>query len=257
MILLISPAKTLDFSPVKIGCLASVPRLINDANLLAKEVQMLDKNSLGKLMSLSENLSQLNYNRFQDWTDDESAVGKKEALYAFKGDVYTGIDVENLSSAAQDFLHEHLRILSGLYGLLRPLDNILPYRLEMGTKFQNSRGKHLYDFWDNSITELLADDLSKDDGVLVNLASNEYFKAVKTQMLAGTKIITPVFKDEKNGVFKVVSFFAKKARGLMCRYVAENAIFDPEELKAFDSEGYFFNGDLSSENEWVFTRFGK
>ena len=191
---------------------------------------------------------------FEAWSQPFTPENAKQAVLAFKGDVYTGLDAESLSEKQFKFAQKHLRILSGLYGLLRPLDLMQAYRLEMGTKFENKAGKDLYSFWGDKITQALnAEIVSQKDDVLVNLASNEYFKSVKPKLLNG-RIVTPVFKDWKGDKYKIISFYAKKARGLMCRYAIDNDISNVDKLKGFDYEGYAFNESMSSENEWVFIR---
>jgi cytoplasmic iron level regulating protein YaaA (DUF328/UPF0246 family) len=202
-------------------------------------------------MKLSDKLAALNMARFQTWQKPFNLENAKQALLAFKGDVYTGLDADTLDVAGLDFAQQHLRILSGLYGVLRPLDLMQAYRLEMGTKFANAKGKDLYQFWGSQLRESIESELK--DGVLINLASNEYFKAVEAKKLKA-RIITPVFKDWKNGQYKIISFYAKKARGLMSRYIIDHSINDPENIKGFDSEGYRFSPEMSQADEWVFLR---
>ena len=205
-------------------------------------------------MSLSDKLAALNVARFQSWQPDYAEPDARPALFAFKGDVYTGLDVERLLATELDRAQQHLRILSGLYGLLRPLDLMLPYRLEMGTELVNSRGKQLYEFWGDRITLALNQALAEQgDEVLINLASNEYFRAVQTKKLKAS-IFTPQFKDEKNGQFKMISFFAKKARGRMAAWLLQNDVHKPEDLRDFAVDGYQFNNALSSGQTLVFTR---
>jgi len=199
-------------------------------------------------------LGSLNFGRYQDWQPSFTTDNAKQALLAFKGDVYTGLQAEEMSEDDLQWAQNHLRILSGLYGLLRPLDLMQPYRLEMGTKFANAGGKNLYEFWGEKITEGLNAELAKQPTpVLINLASNEYFKAVKPKVL-NAEIITPVFKDWKNDKYKIISFFAKKARGLMSQYIIKNRIEDAEQIKQFALAGYQYNEAMSSAKEWVFTR---
>ena len=205
-------------------------------------------------MGISEKLGDLNFGRFLNWQPEFTSDNAKQAVLAFKGDVYTGLDAEKLSEKELVWSQDHLRILSGLYGLLRPLDLMQPYRLEMGTKLPNKKGKNLYDFWGNKITDGLNQVLVETGSqVLVNLASNEYFKSVNRSNL-NADVITPVFKDWKNGQYKIISFYAKKARGLMSRYIIKNKITDPEKLKQFDVAGYTYNAAMSSAREWIFTR---
>jgi len=204
------------------------------------------------LMKLSDKLATLNVNRFQHWATPFTLENARPAMYAFKGDVYTGLDAYSLKKSDVNFAQKHLRMLSGLYGVLRPLDLIQPYRLEMGIKFANQRGSNLYEFWGDLITQKINEEpVAKD--VILNLASNEYFKAVKTKQL-NASVITPVFKDEKNGKYKIISFYAKKARGLMAAYVIKNRIKNVDEIKKFDVAGYQFNPEQSTDKEWVFLR---
>jgi len=204
-------------------------------------------------MSISDKLGQLNAERFQTWHTPFTPDNARQAVLAFKGDVYTGLDAESFSSGDFSFAQKHLRILSGLYGLLKPLDLMQPYRLEMGTRFENTRGKDLYAFWGSKITEALNQLLASDDKVLVNLASNEYFKSVQKKHL-DARLVTPQFKDWKNGQYKMISFYAKKARGLMCRYAIQNRITQADDLKGFNLDGYYFSEDQSDNNNWVFLR---
>jgi len=205
-------------------------------------------------MGISPKLAQLNFERFINWQLPFSTDNAKQALLAFKGDVYTGLDAYSLNEDELQTAQNDLRILSGLYGVLKPLDLIQAYRLEMGKKLQTKKGNNLYEFWGDKITKEINKSLiAKNDKYLINLASNEYFKAVVKKKVKA-EIITPVFKDFKNGQYKVISFFAKKARGLMTRFIIQNKITDPEHLKAFNSEGYNFNPQLSKNTELVFTR---
>ncbi|MAZ90191.1 MAG: peroxide stress protein YaaA [Cellvibrionaceae bacterium] len=254
MLLVISPAKNLDFDSPSKTQQKSTPDFLEEAQLLIDELRHLAPQDISALMSISDKLGVLNYDRFQQWATPFTEDNAKQAVLAFNGDVYTGLDAESFSAAEFKFAQKHLRILSGLYGLLRPLDLMQAYRLEMGTKFNNQRGKNLYEFWGNLITEALNKQLkSLKTDVLVNLASNEYFKSVKPKGL-NANIITPVFKDWKGDKYKIISFYAKKARGLMCAYAINHKITNVEDLKKFDSEGYAFNEAMSSDKEWVFTR---
>jgi hypothetical protein len=205
-------------------------------------------------MGISDKLAGLNAARFGQWSTPFTSENARPAILAFNGDVYTGLDAQSFKPHDFDFAQQHMRILSGLYGLLQPLDLMQAYRLEMGTKLANSRGNNLYQFWGDIITNELNKALTEQgDDVLINLASNEYFKSVKTKSLNAT-IITPAFRDWKNGQYKMISFFAKKARGLMARYIIENQLNDVEKLKDFDLAGYQFNSEFSQGNDWVFTR---
>lgn len=254
MKLVISPAKTLDFESAPVTQTYSDPSFLENSQLLVDELKELSQADVATLMKLSDKLAALNVARFGSWETPFTPENAKQAILAFKGDVYTGLDAESFSEEDFSFAQNHLRILSGLYGLLKPLDLIQPYRLEMGTKFANSRGKNLYEFWDMQLTDALNNEFAEEkEPVLINLASNEYFKAVKTKNLQA-EVITPVFKDWKNGQYKMISFYAKKARGLMAAYIIQNQLSDPEQLKNFDTEGYYFSEEQSKGNEWVFLR---
>ena len=254
MLMIISPAKKLDFERVSTVTSNSRADFLEDSQELITQLRELSPPQVAELMKISAKLGDLNFGRYLNWDKDLNLDNAKQALLGFKGDVYVGIDAETLSEADLEWAQSCLRILSGLYGLLRPLDLIKAYRLEMGTHFANNRGKDLYQFWGDKITNALNETL--DDQalpVLVNLASNEYFKAVQTKRLHA-EVITPVFKDWKGDKYKIISFYAKKARGLMVGYVIRNRIEDVEQLKQFDSEGYRYNAAMSSAQEWVFTR---
>ncbi len=258
MKIVISPAKTLDFETPTKTEVFSQPDYLDHSQQLINELKELSQADVATLMKLSDKLAALNVARFGSWSQPFQPDNAKQALLAFKGDVYTGLDAESFSEQDFDFAQNHLRILSGLYGLLRPLDLIQPYRLEMGTKFANSKGKDLYQFWGNQLTEALNQEFAlgmeeQEEAVLVNLASNEYFKAVKAKEL-NARIITPVFKDWKNGQYKMISFYAKKARGLMSAYIIQNQLTDPEQLKGFDLEGYYFSEEQSKGDQWCFLR---
>jgi len=254
MLMVISPAKSLDFETDPVTAKVSKPSMLADSQALIDELRHLAPHELSSLMSISDKLGSLNYDRYQSWQTPFTKKNAKQSILAFKGDVYTGLDAESFSEDDFNFAQAHLRILSGLYGLLRPLDLMQAYRLEMGTKFNNARGKNLYEFWDEKITQALNKQLKAlDSDVLVNLASNEYFKSVKPKVL-NARIITPVFKDLKNGQYKIVSFYAKKARGLMSAYAIKKGITDPAKLKRFNWEGYAYNKELTDGDNWVFTR---
>lgn len=254
MLILISPAKTLDYQSELATTRYTQPELLDHSQQLIREARKLSAPQIKKLMGISDKLADLNATRFHDWQPDFTPDNARQAILAFKGDVYTGLQAETFSEADFDFAQQHLRMLSGLYGVLRPLDLMQPYRLEMGIRLENAKGKDLYQFWGEVITNKLNDALTaQGDDVVINLASDEYFKAVKPKKLQG-KIIKPVFLDEKNGKFKVISFYAKKARGLMSRYIIENRLTKIEELKGFDSEGYFFDEAASNDVELVFKR---
>ncbi len=254
MLTVISPAKTLDYDSPLTTAAYSQPGYVEDSAELISELRKLSPPQVSELMGISDRLGALNFGRYLDWQPEFTPDNARPAILAFKGDVYTGLAVESLSEADLQWAQQHLRILSGLYGLLRPLDLMQPYRLEMGTKLANSRGKDLYQFWGGKITDDLNTELcNMKTPVLINLASNEYFKSVQAGKL-NAEIITPVFKDWKGGKYKIISFYAKKARGLMSRYIIEHQIDDAERLKDFDYAGYAYQPAMSSAREWVFTR---
>lgn len=253
MILVISPSKTLDFSG-SISDKYTNPDFLDDSHKLITILRKLKVQDIAELMDLSEKLSQLNWQRYHDFTLPFSLENARQAIYAFKGDVYDGLAVEGFGASDINHANEHLRIISGLYGLLKPLDLIQPYRLEMGTKLANKNGKDLYKFWGDKITEKLNDSLEKDgSNILVNLASEEYFKAVNKRLLKG-EIVTPVFKEKKGKEYKIISFFAKKARGKMVGYILKNRIKNGDAIKNFNEDGYEFNPKISSDKELVFVR---
>jgi cytoplasmic iron level regulating protein YaaA (DUF328/UPF0246 family) len=255
MLILISPAKTLDYQSPLATERYTQPALLEHSQQLIKTARTLSAPQIKKLMGISDKLADLNATRFHDWQPDFTPENARQALLAFKGDVYTGLQAETFSDADFDFAQRHLRMLSGLYGVLRPLDLMQPYRLEMGIRFENERGKDLYQFWGDIITDTLNAALAEQgDEIVVNLASDEYFRAVKPKKL-NARIIKPVFLDEKNGTFKVISFYAKKARGLMSRYIIEQRLTKPEQLRGFNREGYFFDEAASTPDELVFKRY--
>lgn len=251
MLLVISPAKTLDFDSAPIINAHTQPRFLVQSQQLIDGLEKLSVADVASLMKLSDKLAGLNMARFQTWQQPFDLVNAKQAILAFKGDVYTGLDAETLDDAGFEFAQQHLRILSGLYGVLRPLDLMQAYRLEMGTKFANVKGRDLYQFWGSQLRQAMEAELS--GGVLINLASNEYFKAVEAKKIAA-RIITPIFKDCKNGQYKIISFYAKKARGLMSRYIIDQRIEQPEQIKQFDTDGYRFSAEMSKGDDWVFVR---
>ena len=254
MLILISPAKTLDYQSPLATERYTQPALLEHSQQLIKTARTLSAPQIKKLMGISDKLADLNATRFHDWQPDFTPENARQALLAFKGDVYTGLQAETFSDADFDFAQKHLRMLSGLYGVLRPLDLMQPYRLEMGIRFENERGKDLYQFWGDIITDTLNEALAQQgDEIVVNLASDEYFRAVRPKKL-NARIIKPVFLDEKNGTFKVISFYAKKARGLMSRYIIEQRLTKPEQLTGFNREGYFFDEAASTPDELVFKR---
>lgn len=253
MLMVISPAKTLDFDTAPVTSSHTQPRYLDDSGKLIERLRKMSTADIASLMKLSDKLAGLNAARYESWRTPFTLDNAKQAVLAFKGDVYTGLDAESLEQPGFEFAQKHLRILSGLYGVLKPLDLIQPYRLEMGTKLENSGGKDLYAFWGSKLRESLEQDEALQDGVLINLASNEYFKAVEAKKLKA-RIITPVFKDWKNGQYKMISFYAKKARGLMSRYIIDNKLTEPDGIKLFDYEGYRFSEEMSKADEWVFIR---
>lgn len=259
MQIVISPAKTLDFETPPVTEHYSDASFLDDSQKLIDNLAQKSVQDIAVMMKLSDKLAALNVARFGSWERPFTPQNAKQAVLAFKGDVYTGLDAQTLSEEDFNFAQKHLRILSGLYGLLKPLDLIQPYRLEMGTKLKNASNDNLYQFWDNRITDQInsdSDELSQVNGtqpVLINLASNEYFKAVKPKALKA-RLITPVFKDQKNGQYKIISFFAKKARGMMVRYIIDQRISDVEQLKAFDYAGYYFCPEQSNSETLTFLR---
>ena len=261
MYFLLSPAKSLnekDVVPVNLGNYYSQPELIEHSQVLMKNLKAKKPIDLQELMSISDDLAQLNAKRNQDWAWSENEPftdnNAKPAGYLFDGDVYSGLDMYHMDKETAIYVNEHLGILSGLYGVLKPLDLIQPYRLEMGTKLKNERGDNLYEFWGEAVTDAInARMADSDDKVLVNLASNEYFKVIKKKAL-NAEIITPRFEDEKNGQYKVISFYAKKARGLMVKYAADNKLTNAEQLKQFDLAGYYYVDELSDDKTWTFRR---
>ena len=254
MLLLVSPAKDLDFAPLARPIPVTQPQMLAQSQQLAAICKTLTPAELSALMHISDKLAGLNAARFGQWQLPFTEQNAKAALFAFNGDVYQGLDAASLSDDDIAFAQQHLRILSGLYGVLRPLDLMQPYRLEMGTKLTNPHGKDLYAFWQDSITTQLNQQISElNHELVVNLASQEYFKAVKPKLL-NARLITPVFKDFKNGQYKIISFFAKKARGLMARYIIQQRITELGQLKDFDLAGYQFSSEQSSATELVFLR---
>ncbi len=232
----------------------TIPEFLEDCGFLVNELRKLSVSDFARLMGISEKLATLNVFRYQNWRASARRSDAKQALLAFKGDIYAAMDADRYKMKTFEFAQKHLRILSGLYGILRPLDLIQPYRLEMATKLVTDRGKNMYDFWGTRINASLDRMLkSERSGVLVNLASAEYFKAAKPDLLKAD-VITPVFKEYKEPSYRVVAIYAKKARGMMCDYIVQNRITRVKDIKAFDLDGYRFDPELSSQNDWVFTR---
>jgi len=252
MKIIISPAKSLDFESKVPTSLHTQPRFLEQSEKLNKKLKTLSKKKLSDLMSISDDLARLNYNRNQEWTTPFTKENAKQAIYAFTGAVFQGIDVNSLQEDKIPVLQDNLRILSGLYGLLKPLDLIQPYRLEMGTKIKVGRNDNLYKFWNEDLAKSLNEEL-EDDELLINLASTEYFKAVPKKVLK-VPMITPVFKDFKNGQYKTIMTYAKMARGYMVRYIIDNNVKTLEELKGFNVENYRFSEELSVGNDLIFTR---
>ncbi|WP_028635231.1 peroxide stress protein YaaA [Pseudomonas parafulva] len=254
MLTVISPAKTLDYDTPPVTERFTLPAYLDDSQELIGQLRELSPAQISELMHLSDKLAGLNAARFGSWTPHFTPQNAKQALLAFKGDVYTGLAAETLGEDDFTFAQGHLRMLSGLYGLLRPLDLMQPYRLEMGTKLANARGKDLYAFWGTRISEWLNQALAEQgDDVLLNLASNEYFSAVKRSAL-NARVINVDFKDLKNGQYKIISFYAKKARGMMTRFAIEERISDPAQLKQFDVQGYYYSAEQSKADHLVFLR---
>lgn len=249
MQVVISPAKRLDWAPVE-GLAVTTPAFQDDANHLADFARKLRVPELQKLMGISENLAKLNAGRFADFAPASTSDNAKAAALAFAGDTYAGLEAATLDADDLRWAQDHLRILSGLYGLLRPLDAIQPYRLEMGSRLKTDRGKTLYDYWGGRLSQALN---ALPGAVLINCASQEYFGAVDLGVLE-KRVITPVFLEERNGEAKIVSFFAKKARGAMARFIIERRLNAPDGMKDFDSGGYRFSADLSDTDRWVFLR---
>tara|TARA_R110002072_G_scaffold202443_2_gene360227 strand:+ start:12848 stop:13606 length:759 start_codon:yes stop_codon:yes gene_type:complete len=252
MKIIISPAKSLDFESKATTSLYTQPSFLEDSVKLNKKLKSLSRNKLGDLMKISPALAALNYDRNQHWQPPFSLDNAKQAVYAFTGEVFRGLDVTTLPEEKISLLQDRLRILSGLYGLLKPLDLIQPYRLEMGTRIKVGKADNLYKFWNTDLADALNAEMQEDD-LLINLASSEYFKAVPQKALK-VPMITPVFKELKNGDYKIVMTYAKKARGLMVRYILDNNVNSLDELKGFNTEGYGFSETLSTETELVFTR---
>ncbi|MBJ2109099.1 MULTISPECIES: peroxide stress protein YaaA [Proteus] len=254
MLITISPAKTLDFESPLATTHFTQPELLKYSQQLIEECRKLSSSDIASLMKISDKLAGLNAARFGEWQPNFTPENARQAILAFKGDVYTGMQAELFSEDDFQFAQQHLRMLSGLYGVLRPLDLMQPYRLEMGIKLKNNKGSDLYQFWGNTITEALNKALEQQgDNILINLASDEYFKSVNPKKL-NAEIVKPVFLDEKNGKYKVISFYAKKARGLMSRFIIQEKLTNKAQLKEFDLEDYQFNSAESEGNTLVFKR---
>ncbi|MFN4328223.1 MAG: peroxide stress protein YaaA [Limnobacter sp.] len=252
MLVVLSPAKSLDYESPVTAKSSTKPQFVNQAAELVDILRPMSPVQLAGLMSISDKLAVLNATRYGDWSTTFTKANSRQAVLAFDGDVYDGLQARTLDEEGLKFAQKHLRILSGLYGILRPLDLMQPYRLEMGTKLPNPAGKDLYAYWKSTVAPALNKELGP-QGVLVNLASDEYFKSVDLNAL-NARVVQPVFQDEKNGQYKVISFFAKKARGLMARYIIDQRITDVEQLKQFKVDGYRFDAKASSADVWVFRR---
>ncbi|MBL4581499.1 MAG: peroxide stress protein YaaA [Gammaproteobacteria bacterium] len=254
MLIVVSPAKSLDFDTKAPTKKFTEPQYLKESTQLVSQLQKLSPEDFSELMHISSSLGELNHRRYANWHTPFDLKNAKQAIFAFKGDVYIGLEAGKFSTADLNFAQNHLRILSGLYGLLRPLDLMQPYRLEMGSRFKNKKGKNLYEFWDGQLTENLNELFELDKKpVLVNLASKEYFSAIKSKSITA-EIISPVFKDFSNGKYKIVSFFAKKARGYMAAYIIQNRIKNPDKLKEFDVDGYRYSEEDSTPMQPVFLR---
>lgn len=253
MIVLISPAKSLNLSPLHVPN-ATQPRMLGDTGQLVKIMATKSAKKLQSLMDISPELAAENVMRYKNFDLSHSAEQSKAAIYLFDGEVYKSLESNTLEESDLEFAQIHLRILSGLYGLLRPLDAIQPYRLEMGTKLSNRRGKNLYEFWGNRITEWLNEDLRQSGSeICINLASNEYFKAVNQKKLKG-RVINVYFKEQRGDTLSFLSFNAKKARGMMARYIIDHRLRVPEDIKGFDHEGFSYSDPHSTENDWLYVR---
>jgi cytoplasmic iron level regulating protein YaaA (DUF328/UPF0246 family) len=254
MLMVISPAKSLDYETPPCVDTHTQPDYLKQSKQLITRLKKLAPAQVSQLMDISDNLAALNVARYAEWKPPFTQENAKQAVLAFDGDVYDGLQAKSFSARELDYTQQHLRILSGLYGVLRPLDLMQPYRLEMGTQLETAKAKNLYGFWGGTVTKALNELLkAQDNPVLVNLASEEYFKVVQPKSVKA-RIISPVFEDFKNGQYKIISFFAKKARGMMVRYAVKNKISDAEDLKDFDFEGYAFNAKESTADSWVFRR---
>ena len=254
MLTVISPAKTLDFETRPTTRRFSGPVFLPSSRQLISVLRKETPASVAKLMEIRARLGEVNAERYNTWKPPFTLDNAKQAILAFKGDVYMGLEAETFGAADLSFAQKHLRILSGLYGVLKPLDLIQPYRLEMGTRLSTPRGKDLYEFWGDRITRLIGEELARQrNKTLINLASNEYFRSVDADLL-DHRIVTPVFKDYSNGKYRVLGFYAKRARGRMSAFIIRNRINKPDDLKAFDLDGYCYNEPMSDSDQWVFAR---
>jgi len=254
MLIVVSPAKTLDYESALPSLDATQPRFLDESAELVERVRRLSAGDIASLMNVSGKIARLNVERFADWSTPFTSDNARPAAFAFKGDTYTGLDIGRFDDAELETAQKRLRILSGLYGVLRPLDLMQPYRLEMGTRLNTPRGKNLYEFWGDRVTDQLREDMNAvGSNVLLNLASREYFKSVRPKRLPGP-VIEPVFEDEKNGRYKVIGFYAKKARGRMAAWAIKTGIDNPQALEQYGEDGYRYHPDSSSETRPVFRR---
>lgn len=254
MLIVLSPAKSLDYETPVVTDTHTLPAFIPEAARLIERLRELSPAQIASLMKISDPLAALNHGRFASWSPEFTRKNARQAVLAFNGDVYEGLDAATLAPAALDYAQAHIRILSGLYGVLRPLDLMQPYRLEMGTKLATAAGRDLYAYWGERVSANLNAALAERGAeALVNLASEEYFKSVKPKLLSAP-VVTPVFEEWKDGRYKIISFYAKRARGLMARHAAQNGITRARDLQSFDSEGYRFDAAASAGNTWIFRR---
>ncbi len=253
MLVVLSPAKKLDFETETNCSIQTEPQLLEKTNLLSKELKKLSTAEISKLMKLSPTLSELNYKRFQSFKNKYNPSTSKQAVFAFNGDTYTGLNIKSFNKNELKSVQKNIRILSGLYGILKPMDLIQPYRLEMGTKYKFNNYKNLYEYWKEDVTALINKELKSHNNTLVNCASQEYFSLIDKDQLKGD-IITPVFKEKRNGEYKIISFSAKKARGMMANFIVKNNITDIDGVKKFNLDNYKFSKSLSNDFELVFTR---
>lgn len=254
MLIVISPAKTFDFENINHNLPMTSPRFLTHSKTLINYLRSMDENGIKKLMKVSDKLASLNKERFNTW--EESLDNTKHCILAFHGDVYKGLDVGSFTDEDLFYANDHLRILSGLYGALRPFDGIHPYRLEMGSNITIGENKNLYEFWKDTLKNSIYEELKKEQpSILINLASREYFKSIEAiEKEDDIRIITPTFKEFKNGEYKIIALKTKIARGLMSKFIIKNKIINPEKLKEFNEDSYKYNEELSTENEWIFTR---
>ena len=254
MLAILSPAKTLDYQTPLTTNKSTQPDFNTESKELIATLRKFVPAEIGSLMKISDKLAELNHRRYAEWQNQASEDNARPALFAFKGDVYLGLDAQTLGARDINFAQKHLRVLSGLHGLLRPLDLIQPYRLEMGTRLATRRGSNLYQFWGNKVTDNINKALAQQSRkVLLNLASNEYYQVIQAERIEG-QILNINFKELRDGKYRFVSFAAKRARGLMARYMIDNRITRPAQLRQFDVDRYAFNEALSSDNEWIFSR---